>query len=369
MANNINSLVDKLNKKFNDILFIGSDKEAIRDERMVFSSPQLTYAFGGLIKGRIIHLFGYKSVGKSSISTYIASQCQKNEQDLEKRYVVYIDFERSFDVDFANQIGLDTDKVIVIRALDIESAFTSWEEIMQTGCVCCTIFDSDATAPTKNELTDEVNKSTFGANALAISRVLRRANPLVYYHKSTFIHISQERTPMNPLKKVAYTGGSAPEYYATYQFRISKISNIENKQTGEVDGILIRARNFKNKGNIPFRDAELSFYFKGGLNPDAEFLDFIFKFGYFKGSGWYTNDEYNVKVQGKDKVLKWLEEHPDVYDKYKQEIMEKLLNKNELDNGNKDPIQDDSFSPENEAVLPEDVQYEEIEVAGMEEIK
>ena len=336
------NLLKKLNKQFEETIFLGSDRDAVRDTRITFESPMMTYAFGGLLLGRIVHLFGNKSNGKSSIATYIAGQLQKywkKQGRNDKTYVAYIDFERSYDIDYAEAIGMDVEKVIVIRAMNIEDAFTIWEELVKTGRICCTIFDSDATAPTRNELVDEVNKANFGAGALAVGRVLRRVNVLNYHYKGVFIHISQERKPMNALQKVAYTGGSAPEYYATYQFRITKTGTIEDDK-GHTIGIYIRCRNFKNKGGEPFRDANITFKFKGGLIPEDDYDTLFALTGMVnKDSGHYDSDKYNIHVYGEPKYKAWLEANPETYEQMKRDLDNLLVGHvDALDNGNEDPL-------------------------------
>ena len=341
------NLLNKLNQKFENTIFIGSDRESVRDIRVKFRSPMLNYAFGGAMLGRIVHLFGKQSQGKSSLSTLLAAECQRyyvENGHPEKNKVVYIDFERSFDIDFAENIGLDCDNVIVIRAFNIEDAFTQWEALIKTGRVCCTIFDSDATAPTRNELEDEVNKSNFGAGALAVGRVLRRANIYTYHYKAMFIHISQERAPMG-MQKVAYTGGSAPQFYATYQFRISKVQNIEDPTSKETVGIVIRARNFKNKGGTPFRDAVLQFMFKGGLVPEVEYEELFGKAGLITvDSGHYDSDKYNIHVYGAPKFKAWCEANPDVYEQMKKDLDDLLVGNKKiegLDDGAVDPLSEE----------------------------
>ena len=109
------NLLKKLNKQFEETIFLGSDRDAVRDTRITFESPMMTYAFGGLLLGRIVHLFGNKSNGKSSIATYIAGQLQKywkKQGRNDKTYVAYIDFERSYDIDYAEAIGMDVENLL-----------------------------------------------------------------------------------------------------------------------------------------------------------------------------------------------------------------------------------------------------------------
>ena len=328
--------LDKLSKKYEEVFVSAEDNEKVK--KITFDSPQLTYMFSGFGYDRVHHLYGPPSEGKSSIETYIASQCQKHFPD--HPMVLYVDFERSFDKHFAEKIGLncDPDHFQLIKAENIEDAFTCVEDLLRTKYCCCIIMDSDASAPTRTENEDEINKANFGSGALAYTRLLRRFNILISKYEVPLLWISQERCNMQfGAHLPSVTGGSAPPYYATTRNRVTKLDNIT--ENGEIVGIHMRVRNYKNKGGIPFRDAEMDFYFDKGFNSDNEYVDFLIKFEIFKqGGAWLTSEKYGVKVNGKAKLQEWLKEHPDEYAEMKEIVNQKLLGFNELDKGNVDPM-------------------------------
>jgi hypothetical protein len=132
------------------------------------------------------------------------------------------------------------------------------------------------------------------------------------------------------------TGGEAPNFYSSTINRVTKIDVI--KDAVETIGQQIRVRNYKNKTSIPFRDAEMNLYFKGGFKPDDEYLDFIIKFNIFKqGGAWFTNDEYNVKLNGRVKVQEWLNQNSEAFEKMKNQVDELLTKETSLDINNVDP--------------------------------
>lgn len=330
------SAMDKLSKKYGDVFSAANANQ--EKKKIVFDSPQLTYLFSGFGYDRVHQLYGPYSSGKSSMATYIASQLQKKFP--ERPMVIYIDFERSFDPNFAAKIGLncDADHFQLIHAENMEDAFTVTEELLRTEYCCCIVYDSDATAPTRTENEDEVGKANFGANALMNSRILRRFNVLLSKYEVPIIWISQERAQMGYGYLPAVTGGFSPPFYATTRNRVTKIENIE--KNGEVIGIHMRVRNYKNKGGVPFRDAEMDFYFDQGFNSDNEYADFLIKFGVFKqGGAWLSSEKYNVKLNGKAKLQEWLQEHPTEYAEMKEFVNQKLLGfSEELDGNNVDPM-------------------------------
>jgi recombination protein RecA len=143
-----------------------------RIKRIMLESPQLNYAFGGGFPvGRIIQLFGPFSSGKSSISNYIGGQLQKLSPE-GHRLVVYADFERSFDTDYATENGLDCTDVtsggnlLFLRPDSIEEFIDTCQQLVSTGEVALIILDSEAAAPTKVMMTNEAGKACVAPDTL-----------------------------------------------------------------------------------------------------------------------------------------------------------------------------------------------------------
>lgn len=140
------------------------------------------------------------------------------------------------------------------------------------------------------------------------------------------------------------TGGEAPQFYASTVNRVTKIDVI--KRGNETIGQQIRVRNYKNKTSIPFRDAVVNLYYKGGFKPEEEYLDFFISFGLFKqGGAWYTHPEYG-KFNGRAKIQEWLAEHPVEFELMRKEVDSLLCKETDLDKNNADPEKepDDDFS-------------------------
>jgi len=143
-----------------------SYKDTIRDvdtsgiiHRFFLDSPQLNFLFGGgFPEGRVIQLHGPESSGKSTLATYIGGQIQKRA---EKNVVIYVDFERSFEKDYAANLGLDLDpeKLIFLRPENGEEGFTVVEELIRSDEIGLVIWDSDTTTPTRSQLGDEYGKA------------------------------------------------------------------------------------------------------------------------------------------------------------------------------------------------------------------
>lgn len=320
----LDSILDKL--QTTGTIFNGTEA-ALKDKRIVFDSPRLTWAYGGLKLNAIHRLNGVESGGKTTIATYIAAQCQKRKFEEEGNYnnchVIILDYERSLDVIRAQQIGLILQDptngkplVHVLRPDYIEDGETMWEEIVQTGQVCCTILDSDTSAPNHTEMDNEIGKASFGGGAKAVGIVVKRMNIFVDKYCTPVIWISQERANMNLLSHLpTITGGFAINYYASTRFRVTQGNPADfPKENGEQKGIIIRLKNYKNKTAIPGREAFVTMYFDGGIDSNMEFIDMATELGIIDQHGaWFylwnpTKDMSEYKEADKKTLDKCVED-------------------------------------------------------------
>ena len=146
------SVLKKLNEAYGSA-FRNVD-EAGTIKRLYLSSPQLNFIFGGGFGlGRIYEFSGPESGGKSTLSTYIGSEIQKNN---DRPIVVYVDFEQGFDKQYANTLGLDTsdDKFIFLRPLSGEDGFMLIKELIHDLPIGLVVWDSLAATPSMAQIED-----------------------------------------------------------------------------------------------------------------------------------------------------------------------------------------------------------------------
>lgn len=160
-ANPLLGVIAKLSKTYSDS--IRNIDVAGVIERHFLSSPQLNFLFGGGFPvGRIIQLHGPESGGKSTLSTYIAGEIQKRSHH---NVVIYVDFERTFEKTFAEKLGMNVrpisegGKLIFLRPMNGEEAFTMVEELIKTNEIGLVIWDSDTTTPSAAQVSDEYGKA------------------------------------------------------------------------------------------------------------------------------------------------------------------------------------------------------------------
>lgn len=315
-------------------------------KRVILDSPRLNYIYGGGVAiGRVHRMIGPESGGKSTILTYIAGQFQKHlkeQQGMDKPYCVYIDFERTFDKDHANEIGLNTDEdhFVLMQPDDIESAGAVLEELVKTGEVGTVILDSESMGTTKTLNEKEVGTANFGNYAKVFSDFLKRFVTLCANYESTLFIVSQERANMQMMSHaISTTGGFMLRYAGSTLMRVRKIENI--KEGSKDVGIYMNVRNIKNKTGIPWRDCEMMLYFDKGFRSDLEYADFIKEFNgdprlanYVSiGGAYYKSEEFGFSICGKEKFLEWANnfENAEKWQKIKDIITEIISHPTPID--------------------------------------
>jgi RecA/RadA recombinase len=133
----------------------------------------MNYVFGGQFSiGRTYNLFGPFSGGKTSLCNYLAGELQTKVPTLlnkpDKNVVIFADFERSFEIDFATQNGLkvDEDHLIFMKPDSIEEFVDAACDFIQTGCIAGIIWDSEAASITRTQMASEAGKACISPNSL-----------------------------------------------------------------------------------------------------------------------------------------------------------------------------------------------------------
>jgi recombination protein RecA len=335
----ITSVLKDLRKSYSDAL--PKVSEAGHVDKLITESPQLNYAFGGGYPiGRICEFFGPESGGKTVLSCYIGSQFQQRT-DNDKRIVLYVDMEHSFEEKYARTVGLDlSDKYFIfVRPLNGEEGFTIVERLVRTNQIGLIVWDSIAATPSESQMSDEYGKASFGGTAKVFSEGLKKINPYISRFKTSLQLINQVRAKIGGMPSFGpqenTTGGYAPKFYSSWRARISKMEDIVDKK--EVIGNQIKIKNVKSKIGMPKRTGQMNLLYGSGFNPDSEYIDFIKKLQLVssKGAGWMSNEEWGFRGQGDSSLLDFLCSKPELFKSIKDTVnntfaSHSILDENEI---------------------------------------
>ena len=235
-------------------------------ERFPSGSIALDVSLGGGIPlGRVIEFFGYESSGKSLIATKAMAEVQKLGGT-----AALIDFEMSFEPNFARKLGLNPDELIISQPETMEDGFTVIEALAESNAVDLIVLDSIASMVPKAEFDAEIGKQNIALQARGLSQFLRKLIGICAKTGCTVICINQMRDNVGVMYGDPTTtpGGRALKFYSSIRVKVSrkKKKKIEKKLSGgktEVIGQWIKCTVQKNKTATPFRTCEFPVYFDG----------------------------------------------------------------------------------------------------------
>lgn len=360
MSKKLDNIIEGFKKTYK--VDIPSARRAGVVERLTLESPGLNYAFsGGMPLGRMMFFQGPESGGKTTLATYMAMQVQKNYKG--KNAVAYFDYEYTFDSSHAEELGLDVDSnFYLLRPTNGEDGWNMARDLVDSGEVGLVVIDSVTAMASKAACEDAFSGFSGGKTAAMIANGIRMILPYLYNNKCSMIMISQERTNIGATYGPDFkaTGGRAPAFYSTWSARVTRTGDITNPDTKELAGIEMRVRNTKNKVGIAKRDANLKLFFKGGINSEEEYMDYMVALGILDKQGAMyevPGDPWGMgRVRGMETVKTFLKEHPDIYEQVKKDINALISGHTILDEGEQVVTEEEKASGAWDEVTEEDLQ-------------
>lgn len=257
---------------------------------------------GGLPKGRIIEFYGNESSGKTTLALHVAREVQKLGGT-----VAFIDAEQSLNAQYAKDIGVNIEDVIISQPDCGEQALSIAEALIRSAAIDLIIVDSVAALVPKAEIDGEMGDTHVGIQARLMSKGLRRLTGYINKTNCCVIFINQLREKIGDKfgSPLVTTGGKALKFYASVRIEIKKNDVI--KDGDGIKGILMQTKIVKNKVAPPFKETTFPLIFTKGIDHVAELLDIATKKGIITKSGsWYSYGDIRLG-QGAIKASEFLE--------------------------------------------------------------
>ena len=279
----------------------------------------LALGIGGVPRGRIVEIYGPESSGKTTVALHIIAEAQKRGGE-----VAFIDAEHALDPQYAKNLGVDVDELIVAQPDTGEQALEIAEALVRSGALDVLVVDSVAALVPKAEIEGEMGDSHVGLQARLMSQALRKLAGVVNKSNTTAIFINQLREKVGVMygNPEVTTGGRALKFYASVRLDVRRVEGI--KVDGNIVGNRTRIKVVKNKVAPPFREAECDIMYGQGISKVGNVLDLAADYGFLEKSGaWYSYEGQRIG-QGRENAKKFLTDNPAVMEELEQKVREKV---------------------------------------------
>lgn len=338
MRTDTQALLNKINKDFGQFTALRASDLAVT-KRFTSGCLALDVALGGGWPAKWVEIVGKESSGKTAITLKTVAANQKLDPEFETLWVAA----EAYDVDQANALGVDNDRVTVIPTQEMELAFELMIEAAQSRAVDLIVLDSYPALIPGEESEKAMDEFTTAVGARLMNKFTRKAGKATERlsdgtERSLLgIIINQYRDKIGGFARYGVPqttpGGHGKDYFFYTRLEVARDEFIVEKRPGITDpvkvGQTIKCRTIKNKSAAPQQIASVDFYFRsapylgfvrGSYDTAKDYLTMGILFGVVKkGGAWYNYS--NQKWQGKDAVLQSLREDVGL----QQEIFEQVI--------------------------------------------
>lgn len=315
--------LEKINKNFGKgSIQVLAEKPVADVESISTGSTGLDLALGigGLPTGRIVEIIGTESSGKTTLAIHVIAEAQKNGG-----VCAFVDAEHAFDRYYAENLGVNTDALLISQPDYGEQALEIAENLISSGGVDVVVIDSVAALTPLKEIEGEMGDSALGLQARMMSQALRKLVATVNKHNVLLIFINQWREKIGVMfgDSRVPTGGNALKFYASVRMEVSRSTTEANSVSDGEDkiGNLTKVKVLKNKVAPPFRTCEFNIMYGKGIWKAEELLNVGVERKVLTKAGAFYSYKDTKLGQGKQASCALLEENPELFDQIRAEIL------------------------------------------------
>ena len=315
-------------------------------------SLDLALGIGGVPRGRIVEIYGPESSGKTTVALHMIAEAQRLDG-----VAAFIDAEHALDPNYAENLGVDIDNLIVSQPDYGEQALEICEDLARSGAIDIIVIDSVAALVPRAEIDGEMGDASVGLHARLMSQAMRKLAGILNKSNTTVVFINQLREKIGIMfgNPETTTGGRALKFYSSVRLDVRRIERLTKGD--ENVGSRTRVRVVKNKVAPPFKEAEFDLIFGKGISRASDVMDLAVESEIMSKSGsWYSYGDTRLG-NGRDNVREILEEDEDLLDEIEEKVRDFYFNS--------DDDADDSDEKEKTSAADDDVVDDVDDILGL----
>ena len=317
--------INKLEKTYGKgIIMKLGDQAVMKVDTVPTGSIGLDIALGvgGLPRGRVIEIYGPESSGKTTLAIHAIAEVQKKGG-----IAAFIDAEHAFDRNYAGNLGVDIDNLLISQPDNGEQALEITENLIRSGAIDIIVIDSVAALTPRSEIEGEMGDSKMGLQARLMSQALRKLTGTIGRTGAICIFINQLREKIGVMfgNPETTTGGNALKFYSSIRLDIRRSGTPLKDKDGNMIGNTVKVKVVKNKLAAPFKTATFDIIYGSGISKSGEILDMAVELNMIEKSGsWFSLNGTKI-AQGRMSAIQFLEDNPEMMDELEAVIKSKAI--------------------------------------------
>src|SRR5690554_1516417 len=275
----------------------------------------IALGIGGYPRGRIIEVYGPESSGKTTLTLHAMASAQKQGGT-----VAFIDAEHALDPNYAKNLGIDIDNLVLSQPDTGEQALDIAEALIKSGSIDMIVIDSVAALVPEQEIAGDMSANHVGLQARMMSQAMRKMSGVISKSNVVAIFINQIREKVGIMFGNPETtpGGRALKFFSSVRLEIRRAEAI--KSGSEMIGIRSNVKVVKSKVAPPLKIASIDIMYGTGISRSGEVLDLSVELNLVNKSGaWYNIGEEKLG-QGRDNAKQYLEDKPELLNELEKKV-------------------------------------------------
>ena len=332
----LDELIKKINKDAKETI-AGYGVKKYDNSVIPLSSPRANYSlYGGIPRGRLIEFFGDEGSGKTTTALDLCANAQKlfyNECPDNPKKVLFLDAENTYDPNWAEKLGVDSDRIIFIKPMSqtAEELFQFILDAVDTGEIGLVIIDSLGVLVSQQAYEKDITERTYAGISMALTNFSKKAEMMCHKQNCTIVGINQMRDNLaSAYGGTTTTGGRAWKHNCSLRIKFqrgdffdekgAKVNqSFENPAGNMVQLSIVKSKCFPNDRKTGFY--RLHYY--NGIMEIEDTVDVAMKNGFIvQGGAWYSlldpdSGEQIDKFQGMSRLVDYLKQHKELLERLK----------------------------------------------------